>query len=91
MRLLRKKEAQARLGVGKTHFYDTYIKTGRLRLVPISERIECVVEEDVDAVIAEKIAASETAAPSSRIPQVRDSTSGRFVESSQKSTKEIRT
>ena len=91
MRLLRKKEAQARLGVGKTHFYDTYIKTGRLRLVPISERIECVVEEDVDAVIAEKIAAGETAAPSSRIPQARDSTSGRFVESSRKSTKEIRT
>ena len=89
--LLRKKEAQRRLGVGKTKFYEDYIRTGRLRLVPISERIECVVEEDVDAVIAEKIAASETAAPSSRIPQARDSTSGRFVESSQKSTKEIRT
>jgi hypothetical protein len=55
--------------------------------VPISERIECVVEEDVDAVIAEKIAERETAAPSNRIPQARDSGSGRFVETSVKSKK----
>ena len=31
MRLLRKKEARARLGMGKTNFHETYIKTGRLR------------------------------------------------------------
>ena len=91
MRLLRKKVARAMLGIGQTKFNADYIKTGRIRTVPISERIKCVVEEDVDAVIAEKIAASETAAPSSRIPQARDSTSGRFVESFRKSTKEIRT
>ena len=90
MHLLRKKVAQALLGMGKTKFNNDYIKTGRIRTVPISERIVCVVGEDIDTVIAEKIAERETAAPSSRIPQARDSTSGRFVESSRKSTKEIR-
>jgi predicted DNA-binding transcriptional regulator AlpA len=86
MRLLRKKEAQARIGVGKTKFYEDYIKTGKLRLVPISERIDGILEEEVDAVIAEKIAERDAAKPSSRIPAARDSASGRFG----KSTKEIR-
>ena len=90
LRLLRKKEAQERLGIGKTKFNEDYIKTGRVRTVPISERIDGIPEEDIDAVIAEKIAANETAAPSGRLHQARDTASGRFVESSRKGTKEIR-
>jgi hypothetical protein len=89
MRLLRKKVAQARLGVGKTTFQRDFINTGRVRLVPISERIQGIPEDDVDAVIAEKIAAYEAATHSDRVSQARDSASGRFVKtSSRKSTKE---
>ena len=90
-RLLRKKEARARLGVGKTKFQKDYVKTGRIHLVPISERIEGVVEEELDALIEEIIAERNATKPSSRIPAARDSGTGRFVEAPRKSTKEIRT
>ena len=88
-RLLRKNEAQKRLGVGKTKFQEDYVKTGRIHLVPISERIEGVVEEELDALIDEIIAARDATKPSSRIPAARDSATGRFVETPRKSTKEI--
>ena len=90
MRPLRKKEARARLGgIGKTKFQQDYINTGRVRVVPISERIQGIPEEDIDTVIAEKIAA-EAATHPDRLSQARDSASGRFVKaSSRKSTKEI--
>jgi hypothetical protein len=87
MRLLRKKVARAMLGIGQTKFNADYIKTGRIRTVPISERIVCVVGEDIDTVIAEKIAERETAAASGRIPQARDSASGRFVETKGKAAR----
>jgi hypothetical protein len=78
-RLLRKDEARKRLGIGRTKFEEDFIKTGRLRLVPISERIDGIVEDELDVVIEEIIATRETAAPSGRIPQARDSASGRFT------------
>ena len=90
-RLLRKSEARARLGVGKTKFEEDFVKPGRVRTVPISERIEGVVEEELDALIEEIIAERNATKPSSRIPAARDSATGRFVEAPRKSTKEIRT
>lgn len=87
-RLVRLKAARSRLGVGKTKFKEKFVKTGRLRLVPLGKHSLAVDEEQLDAVIGEVIAEGEASAPIDRSLQVRDSASGKFVKS-RKSTKEI--
>ena len=74
--LVRLKEARARLGVGKTAFREKYIQTGRLKLVPIGVRTVAVIQAQLDAVIAEEIAAGESI---SRKITARDVTTGKFT------------
>jgi predicted DNA-binding transcriptional regulator AlpA len=49
--ILRPKEAQRRLGVGHTKFYEDFIGTGRLRLVRLGERSVGVLEHELDKLI----------------------------------------
>jgi hypothetical protein len=89
-RLVRLKDAPARLGVGRTTFRVKYINTGRVRLVPVGKRGQAIEEEQLDALVDKTIAEGEASAPIDRSLQVRDSASGRFVKAStRKSTKEI--
>jgi predicted DNA-binding transcriptional regulator AlpA len=49
--ILRPKEAQRRLGIGNTKFYQDYVNTGRLRLVRLGDRAVGVLEHELDALI----------------------------------------
>jgi hypothetical protein len=49
--VLRPKEAQRRLGVGHTKFYQDFVNTGRLKLVRLGERSVGVLEHELDALI----------------------------------------
>jgi predicted DNA-binding transcriptional regulator AlpA len=49
--ILRPKEAQRRLGVGHTKFYEDFINTGRLKLVRLGERSVGVLEHELDELI----------------------------------------
>ena len=49
--ILRPKEAQRRLGVGHTKFYEDFINTGRLRLVRLGPRAVGIVERELDELI----------------------------------------
>jgi excisionase family DNA binding protein len=49
-KLLRPKEAQARLGIKHTKFYEL-VDSGKLRLVRISGKAVAVLEDDLDAFI----------------------------------------
>jgi predicted DNA-binding transcriptional regulator AlpA len=53
MRVLRKREVLERLGIRKTTFYESYIKTGKLRFVKIGARAVGVIEDELDALIEE--------------------------------------
>jgi hypothetical protein len=87
-RLVRQKDARARLGIGKTKYYEQFIKTGRLHLIPLGPKSFAVDEAELDAVIAEVIAEGKV---TDRTPLARNSVSGQFVKaSSRKSAKEIR-
>jgi predicted DNA-binding transcriptional regulator AlpA len=66
--LLREPQVLKRMGVGRTKLNDDYIKTGRLRWVRLGPRIKALPDDEVDAVIAEEIAARD-AAPS-QVPKV---------------------
>ena len=44
-RILRKREVLERLGIGKTAFHESFIKTGRLRFVKIGPRAVGVIED----------------------------------------------
>jgi hypothetical protein len=55
-RLVRPKEAQKRLGVGRTKFYQDFVGTGRLRLVGLGPRSKAAVEDELDDLIEELIA-----------------------------------
>ena len=58
-RLLRLKQVygpQGRIPVGRSMFYDKFVNTGRLRLVPLGERAKAAVEDEVDAIVNEIIA-----------------------------------
>jgi hypothetical protein len=55
-RLVRPKEAQKRLGVGHTKFWQDFVATGRLRLVELGPRSKAAVEDELDDLIAELIA-----------------------------------
>ena len=52
-RILRKNEVLERLGIRKTSFYDSFIKTGRLRFVKIGARAVGIIEDELDALIEE--------------------------------------
>ena len=70
------KEARRQLACGKTTLQKKYINTGRLKLVPIGARTVAVTQAQLDAVIAEEIAASECI---SRKITARDVTTGKFM------------
>ena len=58
-RLLRLKQVygpRGRIPVGRSMFYDKFVNTGRLRLVPLGERAKAAVEDEVDAIVNEIIA-----------------------------------
>jgi predicted DNA-binding transcriptional regulator AlpA len=61
-RIIRPREAWQRLGVKHTAFYESFINTGRLRLVRLGPRAVGVVEDELDALIGQMIA--ERDAPS---------------------------
>jgi len=52
-----------KIPLGRTAFRKRFIETGRLRLVPLGARAVGVVEEEIDAVVEELIAARDTAPP----------------------------
>jgi hypothetical protein len=52
-------EAMARLNCKHTKFYDDYVNTGRLKLVKLGPQKKAAVEDEVDALIEEMIAARE--------------------------------
>jgi predicted DNA-binding transcriptional regulator AlpA len=58
-RILRPKEAQQRLGIGHTNFWENFIGTGRLRLVRLGPRSVGVIEDELDALIDELAAARD--------------------------------
>jgi predicted DNA-binding transcriptional regulator AlpA len=60
-RLLRPKEAQERLGVSRTTFWDHFIGKRRLRLVRISPKTVGIIEDELDAVIDQMIAERDAA------------------------------
>jgi excisionase family DNA binding protein len=53
--LIRIPKACARLSVGKSKFYE-FVNEGRIRLVHPGPKISAVVEDELDALIAEFIA-----------------------------------
>jgi hypothetical protein len=50
-----------KIPLGRTAFRERFIDTGRLRLVPLSERAVGLVEEEIDQLIEELIAARDAA------------------------------
>jgi predicted DNA-binding transcriptional regulator AlpA len=50
-RLIRPREAWTRIGCGRSKFYDSFIKTGRLRLISIGPKSTAVHEDELDALI----------------------------------------
>src|SRR5262245_51538012 len=52
-----------KIPLGRTAFRDRFIATGRLKLVPLGARAVAVVEDEVDELIEELIAARETTPP----------------------------
>jgi hypothetical protein len=55
-KLVRPKEAQRRLGVGHTKFWQDFVATGRLKLVELGPRSKAAVEDELDDLIDELIA-----------------------------------
>jgi excisionase family DNA binding protein len=51
-RVLRPKEAQRRLGIGHTRFYEI-VGSGKLRLVRLGERSVGVIEDELDDYIGQ--------------------------------------
>jgi predicted DNA-binding transcriptional regulator AlpA len=62
-RLLRPKEAQKRLGVGHTNFWQNFVGTGRLKLVRLGPRSVAVVEEELDTLIVQMMAERDATPP----------------------------
>jgi predicted DNA-binding transcriptional regulator AlpA len=54
-RIVRPKEAIARLGIGRSNFYENIIGSGRLRLLRLGPRSVGVLEHELDALIDELI------------------------------------
>jgi hypothetical protein len=51
--ILRPKAAWTKLGVGRTTFYEKFVKTGRVKLVNIGERAKGAIDDELDALIDE--------------------------------------
>jgi predicted DNA-binding transcriptional regulator AlpA len=77
--ILRLRAAWQKLGVGRDTFYKKYVRTGRVRLVQVTERTCGVFEDELDVLIEEMRAARDAGPPVSGVPSVRRSVSGRFV------------
>jgi predicted DNA-binding transcriptional regulator AlpA len=60
-RIIRPKEAQQRLGVGHSKFYEDFVNTGRLRLVRLGPKSVGVIEDELDAFIDQLIDARDAA------------------------------
>jgi predicted DNA-binding transcriptional regulator AlpA len=60
-RIIRPKEAQKRLGVGHSKFYEDFVNTGRLRLVRLGPKSVGVIEDELDAFIDQLIDARDAA------------------------------
>jgi predicted DNA-binding transcriptional regulator AlpA len=58
-RIIRPKEAQRRLGVGHSKFYEDFVNTGRLRLVRLGPKSVGVIEDELDAFIDQLIDARD--------------------------------
>lgn len=58
-KILRPKEAQKKLGIGRTKFWDDFVNTGRLRKIRLGPRAIGFLESNVDAVIDALVAASD--------------------------------
>jgi predicted DNA-binding transcriptional regulator AlpA len=58
-RIIRPKEAQRRLGVGHSKFYEDFVNTGRLRLVRLGPKSVGVIEDELDAFINQLIDARD--------------------------------
>jgi len=56
MRILREPEVLDRMGIGKTKFYDDYIKTGKARWIRLGARAKGLPEHEVERLIDEMIA-----------------------------------
>jgi predicted DNA-binding transcriptional regulator AlpA len=51
--ILRPQAAWTKLGIGRTTFYEKFVKTGRVKLVDISERAKGAIDSELDALIDE--------------------------------------
>lgn len=60
-RLISLPEAMTRLHCKHTKFYDYYVKPGRLKLVKLGLQKSAAVEDEVDALIEQAIAARDEA------------------------------
>jgi predicted DNA-binding transcriptional regulator AlpA len=60
-RIIRPKEAQKRLGVGHSKFYEDFVNSGRLRLVRLGPKSVGVIEDELDAFIDQLIDARDAA------------------------------
>ena len=59
MKILRKREAAARLGCGSlSTFHEKYVKTGRVKLIYLGKRSVGVLESDIDRLIGDLVAES---------------------------------
>jgi hypothetical protein len=63
-RLVRPKEAWKRLGIGHTKFYEDYIQTGRIKLIDLGPKCKAIVEDELDDLINELVAARDAAGAS---------------------------
>jgi predicted DNA-binding transcriptional regulator AlpA len=59
-RILRLAEVRQRIGVGRTMLDEEYIKTGKLKLIKLGKRAVGVLESNVEEVIDELLAESES-------------------------------
>ena len=74
------------MGIGKSNFYEKFVRTGRVHLIAIGPRNVRVDEAELDAVVVEVI---EKGKRIIRAPQPRNAASGQFIKT-RKSPKEIR-
>jgi hypothetical protein len=51
--ILRPQAAWTRLGVGRTTFYEKFVKTGRVKLVNLGERAKGAIDDELDRLIDE--------------------------------------
>jgi predicted DNA-binding transcriptional regulator AlpA len=63
LRILRKRQVLELIPIGQTKLEEDFIKTGRLKKIPLGERAIGFAEENVQSVIAELIAAASADTP----------------------------